>query len=256
KETTTMNYVLMIHAAESRAASRSKSEQEALMQAYGAFTKELFATGRAGDCAALEPTKTATTVQLRNGQRIVKDGPFAETREQLGGYYSFDAKDEDEAQAWAARIPSAKDGTIELRPVVDSGPPEAAAPGAKVDPKALKEYILLIYETEARWATMSEEEQRATFARYGEFTRGVREAGQLVAGEQLDTVMKAKSVSVTGQGRVVRDGPFAETREQLGGYYRVRARNLDEAIQLACRIPAAETGTIEIRPVADTSAYA
>jgi hypothetical protein len=61
---------------------------------------------------------------------------------------------------------------------------------------------------------------------------------------------------VNGQQRVVRDGPFAETREQLGGYYRILAKDLDEACAIAARIPAAEVGTIEVRPVMDTSAYA
>lgn len=247
-----MQYVLMIHAAESRFATLSQEEGGAILQAYGAFTKDLIATGRAGDCAALEPTSTATTVQVRNGQRIVKDGPFAETREQLGGYYAFDAKDEDEAHAWAAKIPDAKGGTIEVRPIVPNPPTPR---GKTLDPKGFKEYILALYEDEARWTTLSEEEQTATLERYGEFSRSIAETGQFIAGEQLDTVHKAKSVSVQDGRRVVKDGPFAETREQLGGYYRVLARDLDEAIQLATRIPAAETGSVEIRPIMDTSAY-
>lgn len=69
KETETMNYVLMIHAAESRFATFSKEDGEAMMQKYGSYTKDIFATGRAGDCAALEATSTATTVRLRDGQR-------------------------------------------------------------------------------------------------------------------------------------------------------------------------------------------
>ena len=251
-----MHYVLMIHAAESRFATLSKEQGEAVMQAYGQYTKDLFATGRAGDCAALEGTHTATTVQLRDGKRVVKDGPFAETREQLGGYYAIDAASEEEALSWGAKIPDAKGGTIEVRPIVPAQAPAPKIDGKKLDPKAYKEYLLLIYEAEARWMTMSEAEQGATFARYGAFSKALKESGQFIAGEQLDTVRKAKSVSVDGDKRVVKDGPFAETREQLGGYYRVLARDLDEAIALASKIPAAETGTIEIRPVMDTSAYA
>ncbi len=249
-----MKYVLMIHAAESQFAKASASDSEAMMQAYGAYTKDIVATGRAGDCAALQPTSTATSVQIRNGQRIVKDGPFAETREQLGGYYSLDAKDEAEAQEWAARIPGAKGGTIEIRHLVEMGP-SAKIEEAKIDPNAFKQYLLLIYEAEARWTGLSDAEKGAIYARYGEFSRSVRASGQFMAGGQPDTRKKAKCVSVDGDRRVVRDGPFAETREQLGGYYRVLARDLDEAIQLAVRIPAAETGTIEVRPVMDTSKY-
>ena len=114
-----MNYVLMIHASESMLGSTiTPAQHEALMKDYGAFTKELFETGRAGDCAALESVQTATTVRVRDGKRIVKDGPFAETREQLGGFYLVEAKDIDEAIAIAARIPSAKIGSIEVRQIM------------------------------------------------------------------------------------------------------------------------------------------
>jgi hypothetical protein len=247
-----MQYVLLIHTAESRAASATPAEMEATMQAYGAYTKDLFATGRAGDCAALEPTHTATTVRVREGKRAVKDGPFAETREQLGGYYSIDAETEEEALAWAARIPGAKGGTIEVRPIVPMGMPTEAAKPADA---ATKEYLLLIYEDEANFAKMSEAESKALFDKYFRFTKDIQASGHHVAGEPLDTVKKAKSVRVEGERRVVRDGPFAETREQLGGYYRIRAKDLDEAIAIAARVPAAETGTMEVRPVMDTSKY-
>lgn len=115
-----MQYVLLIHAAESRYATTTPAEGEAVLQAYGAYTHDLFATGRAGDCAALEPTHTATSVRVREGKRAVKDGPFAETREQLGGYYRVWARDLDEAIAFAARIPSAEIGTVEVRPVMNT----------------------------------------------------------------------------------------------------------------------------------------
>jgi hypothetical protein len=83
-----------------------------------AFTESIGKSGNlvAGD--ALQPTTTATTVRVRNGETLVTDGPFAETKEQLGGYYVIDAKDADEALAIAARIPGAQHGSIEVRPVV------------------------------------------------------------------------------------------------------------------------------------------
>lgn len=115
-----MQYVLLIHAAETRFATMTREAGEATMQAYGAFTRDLFATGRAADCAALEPTHTATSVRVREGKRTVQDGPFAETREQLGGYYRVWARDLDEAIAIAARIPAAETGTVEVRPIMDT----------------------------------------------------------------------------------------------------------------------------------------
>lgn len=244
-----MNYVLLIYAAESRYAALSEKEQNDVMQAYVKFSNDFDATGRSGDCAPLELTTTATTVQVRDGKRIVRDGPYAETREQLGGYYTFDARTEEEAIEWAEKIPDAKGGTIEIRPVFPGHTPPA-------EPKKDgKEYLLLIYGAEAIWNAMSEAERAAEHARYTELSKSLVNSGNFLAGAQLDTVKKAKSVSVDGTRRVVRDGPFAETREQLGGYYRIRARDLDEAIAFAAKIPAAETGTIEIRPAMDVSAY-
>ncbi len=253
-----MHYVLLIHAAESRQATMTPAEGERLHQAYGAYTRELFATGRAGDSAALAPTSTATCVRVREGKRSIKDGPFAETREQLGGYYSLAATSEAEALEWAARIPCADQGTIEVRPIPEMNlPPAPEVPDAeKIDPKQAKEYLLLIYEDEKIMAGLNEAQLGELYTRYLTFTQEIKATGHHIAGEPLDSIKLAKSVRVEGQKRVVRDGPFAETREQLGGYYRVYARNLDEACALAARIPAAETGTIEVRPVMDTSAYA
>jgi hypothetical protein len=251
-----MQYVLLIHAAESRYATTTPAEGEAVLQAYGAYTHDLFATGRAGDCAALEPTHTATSVRVREGKRAVKDGPFAETREQLGGYYSLRTESDEEALAWAARIPDARGGTIEVRPLVAMGGPGVETAPAKFTRATHKEYLLLIYDAPAAWGAMSDAERGAMFSRYNQFSKDLRASGHLVAGEQLDAPTKARNVSVAADGaRVVRDGPFAETREQLGGYYRVWARDLDEAIAFAARIPSAEIGTVEVRPVMNTDAY-
>jgi hypothetical protein len=254
KEIPTMHYVLMIHAAESRYATMTPARAEGVMQAYGQYSKDLWATGRAGDCAALESSQSATTVQVRDGKRLVKDGPFAEVREQLGGYYTFEANSEEEAFAWAAKIPDAEGGTIEVRPLVPSG--TDAGPGKAKEAKGQQEYLLLIYEAEARWATLSEAEASAIFAGYRAFGASIKASGQFIAGAQLDATRSAKCVRNEGGTRQIKDGPFTETREQLGGYYRVFARNLDEAVDMACKIPAAEMGTIEVRPVRDTSAYA
>ena len=89
------------------------------------FTRQIKADGRHVSSHQLHPTSAATTIRVRNGKRLVTDGPFAETREQLGGYYLIEAKDLDEAIDIAARIPSARMGTIEVRPLV-----EVAAPAA------------------------------------------------------------------------------------------------------------------------------
>jgi hypothetical protein len=114
-----MQYLLLIYAAEEGAAKMDQAAMAEVMTDYRAFTQAIIASGnfKAGD--ALQPTSTATTVKVRDGKVLNTDGPFAETREQLGGYYLVEAKDLDEALAIAARIPSAKWGSIEVRPVMN-----------------------------------------------------------------------------------------------------------------------------------------
>ena len=113
-----MQYMLLIYHNEADSGKASESERGQLHQEYGQFTESLNKSGhfRAGN--GLQPTPTATTVRLRQGKRLVTDGPFAETKEQLGGYYLIEAKDLDDAIAIAARVPSARMGSVEIRPVM------------------------------------------------------------------------------------------------------------------------------------------
>jgi hypothetical protein len=112
-----MKYLCLIYDEEKKLAALSRTEGEALMNEYFAFTKEIRASGHYLGGNDLQPVKNATTVRLRNGQLATTDGPFAETKEQLGGYYLVEAKDLNEAIQIAARIPSAKLGSIEVRPI-------------------------------------------------------------------------------------------------------------------------------------------
>ncbi|HXQ50583.1 MAG TPA: YciI family protein [Stellaceae bacterium] len=116
-----MNYLLLIYGNEAEFASQDKAALGKMMEEYGVFTQGIIKGGqfKAGD--ALQPTSTATTVRVRGGKTMTTDGPFAETREQLGGYYLIEAKDLDEAIGIAARIPGAKTGSIEVRPVMVYG---------------------------------------------------------------------------------------------------------------------------------------
>jgi hypothetical protein len=113
-----MQYLLMIYQNEAEYAKLDAKTAEKNMEEYGAFTQSIIQSGnfKAGD--GLQPTTTATTVRVRDGKTLTTDGPFAETREQLAGYYLVEAKDLDTALAIAARIPEAKKGSIEVRPVM------------------------------------------------------------------------------------------------------------------------------------------
>ena len=112
-----MQYMLLIYNSDDWQ-DLSPEQQQEIGGAYFAFTEELQAAGKmvAGD--ALQPTSTATSVRVRDGETLTTDGPFAETKEVLGGYYLIDVESLDEALAWAAKIPGAAYGTIEVRPVV------------------------------------------------------------------------------------------------------------------------------------------
>lgn len=112
-----MQYMLLIYDEEKAWAKMSQAEAGKMLSDYGAFTQAIKQSGHFQAGAPLQPTQTATTVRLREGRRITTDGPFAETKEQLAGYYLIDAKDLDEALAIAAKIPSASIGSIEVRPV-------------------------------------------------------------------------------------------------------------------------------------------
>ena len=112
-----MEYLLLIYNSEADGKKMSAAEQTEIFQGYMAFTQDLTKSGKNKGGNALEGISTATTVRVRNGKTTVTDGPFAETKEQLGGYYLVEAKDLDEAISIAARIPGAKNGSIEVRPV-------------------------------------------------------------------------------------------------------------------------------------------
>ena len=116
-----MKYLCMIYDEEKKLAGMAKSESDAFMGEYGAFTEAIKGSGHYLGGNPLQPTRSATTVRVRNGTVATTDGPFAETKEQLGGYYLVEARDLDDAIEVASRIPSARNGSIEVRPVQPMG---------------------------------------------------------------------------------------------------------------------------------------
>ena len=114
-------------------------------------------------------------------------------------------------------------------------------------------YLCLIYENEKEWEKMPKEQADAAMGEYFAFTDSIRKSGQYVAGDALHPTHTATTVRVRNGKTLTTDGPFAETKEQLGGYYLIEAQDLNEAIQVASRIPSARWGSIEVRPVVDFS---
>jgi hypothetical protein len=116
-----MRYVLLICADESAVGALSPDEGAAMLGEYAAFGDQMGARGVLRDGARLRPTADATTVRVRNGDVLTADGPFAETKEQIGGYYVVDCKNLDEAIEVASKIPGARQGSIEVRPIWELG---------------------------------------------------------------------------------------------------------------------------------------
>jgi hypothetical protein len=111
------------------------------------------------------------------------------------------------------------------------------------------QYLLLIYGNEAHWDKLSEAERQGISKEYGDYTQSIAQSGHLRGGNELNNTSTATTVRLRDKKRLVTDGPFAETKEQLGGYYLVEAKDLDEAIGLAARIPSVRWGSIEVRPI-------
>jgi hypothetical protein len=115
-----MRYLLLIYGNEQAGATQSPEAQAAEMDAWWKYTADLQQSGRHLAGEALQPVATATTVRLANGRALVADGPFAETKEQLGGYYLIDAPNLDEAIAWASKMPNLPGGgSVEIRPIME-----------------------------------------------------------------------------------------------------------------------------------------
>lgn len=124
-----MQFLLLIYDAEANWLNSTQSQKEGMYAEYGQLIGELTASGKFKGGSQLNLVSTASTVRVRNGKRVVTDGPFAETKEQLGGYMLIDAADLDEAIAIAGRVPTARNGSIEVRPLMVRAEQAGAAKG-------------------------------------------------------------------------------------------------------------------------------
>lgn len=110
-------------------------------------------------------------------------------------------------------------------------------------------YLLLIYSDETRWPTLPQAELEKLMAEYAQFTMEIKRSGHLLDNARLERTATASTIRIRDGKMSTTDGPFAETKEQLGGFYLIEARDLNEAIQIGARIPGARFGSIEVRPV-------
>lgn len=243
-----MKYMLLVYGAED---CWTADERTACMVESLALCDELAAQGKYIDASPLEPVATAVTVRVRDGRTLVTDGPFAETTEQLGGYFLLDLPNLDEAIAVATRLPPASKGTIEIRPLLAlDGLPDGLPSSAAAAPL----HLMLCYDDEAAWAAAGADAQRSAMTDAAALCRRLKEAGVYVSASPLHPAATATCVRVRNGRREITDGPFAETNEVLGGFYLIQAESRDAVVRVAERHSGVRVGAVEVRPVFDLSA--
>jgi len=252
-----MRYLLIVYSSES---GWTADEREQCMETSSGIARELAAQGKLIASSPLHPVATAGTVRIRDGERLVTAGPFAETTEQLGGFYLLDVATREEAIGVAARLPPAKKGMVEVRPVLEidgrptekfasagSGAPAGCdAPGAGTASE-LPLFMFLCYHTEDHPELIDESRRRSAMAEAVALTHRIDGQGKYLSAAPLQPVSTAVSVRVRNDRPIVTDGPYAETREVLGGYYVIRARDLAEALAFAADHPGSRIGCTEVR---------
>jgi hypothetical protein len=245
-----MKYMMLIYGAEE---AWTEAERKACMIESLGICNDLASQGKFIGASPLQSVKTAASVRVRDGRTLVTDGPFAETTEQLGGYYMLDLADLDEAIAVAARLPPASKGTVEIRPLValDALPPERTLPTAPAAGSRTA-FLLLCYDDEAaREAAgpraLAEAQAAAALA------RRLADEGRYLSASPLYPSATATCVRVRDGRRVITDGPFTETHEVLGGYYLILAEDHATALGIAAQHPGVRVGAVEVRPLFDLS---
>jgi hypothetical protein len=246
-----MKYMLLIYGAED---CWTEEERRACVIESLGVCDELAAQGKYLAASPLQSVTTAASVRVRDGRTLVTDGPFAETTEQLGGYYVLHLADLDEAIAVAARLPPAAKGTVEVRPLValDGLPPERPLPTA-TGGGSRTPFLLLCYDDEAAWEAAGPEALAEARAEAAALARRLSDEGRYLSASPLHPAATATCVRVRDGRRVITDGPFAETHEVLGGYYWILAEDRATALRLAAQHPGARVGTVEVRPLFDLS---
>jgi hypothetical protein len=230
-----MRYML-IYVSDPDLASEWDDEAEA---STFSWIEETIRTGVSLQGTRLRPTADATTIKIRDGELIITDGPYAETKEQVAGYDLLECANLDEAVRWAGRNPHSWAGAVEVRALPDSAP---AVPLPKPGEGKIR-YLMLVCTDPAV--------DPREFARIEPVDPWVAEMdgrGVRLYGSELEPPESARTVRVRDKHAIVTDGPFAETKEQIAGFDVLECADLDEAIEIASRHPMARLGILEVRP--------
>ena len=212
-------------------------------EAWAALTswiEETIASGVNIEGQPLGLDADATTVKVRDGQLVVTDGPYAETKEQIAGFDVIECASLEDAVRWAGRHPHSWMGAVEVRALV-GGAPVVHQPEPSV---GKTRYMMLVCTDPA-----VDPQEFARKEPVGLWAAEMDGRGIRLYGSELEPPSAARTVRVRESRAIVTDGPFVETKEQLAGFYLIEARDLNDAIQVAAKIPPAREGSVEVRPV-------
>ena len=245
-----MKYMLLIYSPE---IAWNPEEWKQCVETSMQICEEMAAKRQLLSAAPLHPVATATTVRVRDGKQFITAGPFAETTEQLGGYYLINVENLDEAIAIASRLPPAQKGTVEIRPLLrlEGLPLEKPTTESTKTMTSLKKFMFLCYDDEEAWRKAGEQAHLAAMQEAVALTRRLDALDQYISASPLRPVATATSIRVRNGQRIVTDGPFAETSEVMGGYYLIFAKDQSQALEFAAEHSGARLGAVEVREVFD-----
>jgi hypothetical protein len=229
----------------------SESEQEAMMEECFGYDDELRRNGHWLDGGgALASIRTAKSLRRKDGKVIVTDGPFAETKEQLGGFGVLEARDIEQAIELMSKHPGVQYGSFEIRAIDEQisehcKPSDSLAVGRMEGTK----FICLGYWNEKNWNAMSDSQREAMIEACRAYGEVLQQHGQWVGGEALESARTAKTLRPQGRKVIVTDGPFAETKEQLGGLAVYKFKDMQQAVEAWSNHPCLGAGDVlELRP--------
>lgn len=259
-----MKFIYLGYFDEKRWNGAPERELNAYLDACFAYDDTLSQQGHPAVGEALKPSSDAVTLRWKDGKVVVTDGPYAETKEQLGGYGIIEAATLDEAVRIIAGHPALKEGACEVRPTVDLEPmiresERRRAVGAShaqsgAGPSGGMKYVCLGYIDQRNWEAVPAAEQQALMDECFGYDDVLRQGGHFAGGVALGSAQEAKTLRRVGDKLIVTDGPFAETKEQIGGILLLAARDFNHAIQLMSKHPGVKAGPFEIRPADDLQA--
>ncbi|HEV8003036.1 MAG TPA: YciI family protein [Planctomycetaceae bacterium] len=253
-----MKFAFLGYSLEENWDAMTKSQQDSMLEDCFTYDSKLLKEGHLiGDGFPLQPSRTAKTLRWREGTVIVTDGPFAETKEQLGGVGLLEATDMAHAVALMSKHPSLHYGAVfEVRPIDEESLKRQTmsiaafrtnAPAA--DPKSLR-FVSLGYIDENGWGSISEDERAAMMTRCVAFDEARIKSGQWRSGIALQGARTAKTLRAKAGRVTITDGPFVETKEHLGGIVVLTLKDLNEGVATLREHPALPFGVaIELRAI-------